>query len=514
MLRVSTLTAAALLFVSPLQGWAADGPIRIPKEGEGYEITRMESSRKAPSGYEGRTDYSTQTAVGNTPATMGKRIVSRFVLGNEIKICPKADGTTEGKGVFSMTVDYTDMQPTGTSTLHIEMRAEATYKGEVGDDAWIKNPVNAEIEYTYTVTGRIRDASGAMLTPAVNNAAQHLTIPFSVAKGMDVPKIGTFSGGDPTQGRYAEAVGAGNALVFWAGVFYSVAETRWRQDGTCVKVDFSPSSYSTKLVPGGRTTVDALIKTKSGEGTKGRFFDVTALSGGGSVSPGEGPSDAGAPMRFTFIAPTQKVPKAGFNVKATSRAGVASGEWLAGLGTDWSGTLSLVVVVADKGENEMQSWSNSSVTRIAVDLKNGKGKASGFTEVHSMGSRKVRAARNGSVSLIFDSGETTDGAYDDEVDATVDVTYPTPGNYAIRVGAPFMKEGKSHTQMCSRQRGCTDSEQQLLLGAVLSGVDGKVDDPNRLNGSKTDVKTGTGYKGTGTVTTTLTWNLSREGTTK
>jgi hypothetical protein len=426
-----------------------------------------------------------------------------------------AFGTAEGKGVFSMSVDYTDTQPTGTSRMHIEMRAEATYKGEVGDDAWIKNPVNAEIDYTYTLSGSMRDASGAIATPAGSNAAQHIKIQFSVAKDMTAPTFGAFSGGDPAQSHYSDAFGTGTALTFWAGVYYSVAETRWRTDGTCAKVDFSPSSYSTKLVPGGRTTVDTEVKTKAGESSKAHFFNARVLSNAGSVSPGEGSSDVGAPMKFTFIAPTQKVKDAGFSVSATSKAGVASGQWYAGLGTDWSGTLSLSVIVADKGENQMQSWSNSSVTRINVNVKDGKGRATGFTEVHDMGSRKVQAARNGSVTLIFDSGETTDGTLEDADDkATVEVFYPTPGTYAIRVHAIFMNEGRAHVQRCSRQRGCTDSDQQLLLGATLPGVDGKLDDPNRLSGSKTDVKTGTGYKGTGTVTTTLTWNLAREGTTK
>jgi tetratricopeptide (TPR) repeat protein len=70
--------------VFPLRAWCADPPIRIPGPGEGYEIARTDSSRPAPSGYEGRTDIATLTAVGNTPATKGKRIVARFTLGNQI----------------------------------------------------------------------------------------------------------------------------------------------------------------------------------------------------------------------------------------------------------------------------------------------------------------------------------------------------------------------------------------------------------------------------------------------
>jgi hypothetical protein len=123
MLRASTFTAVSVFFLAlPVQSRAA-GPIRIPGPGEGYQITKNETTRSAPAGYEGRTDISTLTAVGNTPATMGKRIVARFELGNQIKTCPGADGTAEGKGVFSMTLDYTDRPASGAaSTVHIEMK--------------------------------------------------------------------------------------------------------------------------------------------------------------------------------------------------------------------------------------------------------------------------------------------------------------------------------------------------------------------------------------------------------
>ena len=49
--------------VLPLRGSAqAQGPVSIPKDGEGYQITKTDSSQKAPSGFEGKTDTSTQTA--------------------------------------------------------------------------------------------------------------------------------------------------------------------------------------------------------------------------------------------------------------------------------------------------------------------------------------------------------------------------------------------------------------------------------------------------------------------
>ena len=60
MLRASAFTAVGLLFlVLPIHSRAANAPIRIPGPGDGYEITKNENSRSAPSGYEGRTDTST-----------------------------------------------------------------------------------------------------------------------------------------------------------------------------------------------------------------------------------------------------------------------------------------------------------------------------------------------------------------------------------------------------------------------------------------------------------------------
>ena len=74
MLRASAFTAVSLFFLAlPIHTRAATGPIRIPGPNEGYQITKNDSSRPATSGFEGRTDISTLTAVGNTPATAAGR---------------------------------------------------------------------------------------------------------------------------------------------------------------------------------------------------------------------------------------------------------------------------------------------------------------------------------------------------------------------------------------------------------------------------------------------------------
>jgi hypothetical protein len=64
------------MFAFPLPSWCTGpSPIHIPARGEsGWQFSPPnDRSQGAPSGYEGRTDTSTLTAVGNTPATAGKR---------------------------------------------------------------------------------------------------------------------------------------------------------------------------------------------------------------------------------------------------------------------------------------------------------------------------------------------------------------------------------------------------------------------------------------------------------
>jgi hypothetical protein len=292
---------------------------------------------------------------------------------------------------------------------------------------------------------------------------------------------------------------------------------KWRQDNTCVRLAFNPPSYSVRLVPGGKTTVDAEVKTKAGESVKANFAGARARSNVGSVSPAGGPSDAGAPMKFLFTAPTQRVARAGFAVNATSRAGIASvsdNDWYAGLGTDWSGRISLTITNSgDAGENELQTWSNSSVTRITVDLRDGKGTATGFTEVHYMQRQRQKALRGGAITLINNGSQSVDGSHEDSSPATVEVLSATPGTYSIQVEYAFMRDGRSRAQTCGRT-DCQASDQQLSIGATLPSMTGRLDDPNHVRGTKTDVKTGTGYQGTGTQTTTVTWDLARQGTTQ
>lgn len=506
--RAAAMALAACCLVAPLHGWCAEAsPIRFPKPGEGYQITQNDTSHAAPAGYEGRTDTSSQTAVGNTPATKGKRFVGTFKLGNQIKTCPKADGTAEGKGEFSISLESTDAQASGNRTTRIEMRAKATYKGQVGDDGYLEGPVNAEIDFSYKLTGSLRGPNGAIATPAGSDVQQRITISFGVGKGLQPPSIGAFAGGDPTQGRYAEAFGVGGALAYWAGIYYSVAQTKWMQ-GHCAQIVFDPPSNTVSPALGAKITVKAEVQTKSGESAKANFRDARARSG--RVDPSLGSSDVQSPMKFVYQAPNQQAGGGGFRVNAVSRAGAAEGEWNASLGTGWNGEITCTrTVEGDKGNNELQTWSSSAVQRLVVNVKDGVGTATGYAEMHESLVSRQMAARNGSVVTIFDYGHTSDGVAEGTSRADVQVFLNKPEKtYSISMQLASSIEGKRRTVSCTRQN-CEESEHPLPVTRVClpTGLRGQLSDPSQLQGSVRDVQ----LSGKNKVTSVTTWRLVRRG---
>ena len=192
-MRCTTISglAAFCLAVAGMQSrCAAQNPIPFPTKADGYEITKTDKEQPAPAGYEGTSDISTEMAVGNTPATAGKRVKATFTLSNQIRTCPLADGTAEGTGLFAASIDFTDQKANETNTVHVEMSTKAKYKGQVGDDALLQGQVNADIDYTYSQTGGTHDRNGAILSNPQPHFEQHVTIPVLVLPGMESPSSG------------------------------------------------------------------------------------------------------------------------------------------------------------------------------------------------------------------------------------------------------------------------------------------------------------------------------------
>ena len=511
-IRGTDLLALLLLFPTPYVGAQ---PVLIPKESDGYQITGPpDRSTNAPAGWRGRTDVSEQTAVGITEATKGKRVVTRFLMANQIKICPSAEGDAEGYGEFAITVESTNADASGTSTTSIAMQAKARYKGKVGVDAWLEGPVAADIAFTYKQTGTMRAPSGAVATPAGSDIVQNIHVDFEVARGIGAPSIGAFSGGDPTAGRYGAALDVGQALTYWAGVFYSEAQTQWRSPGLCVDVSFDPPSHSRQPALLTETVVKAEVKTKSGAVSDAVFANARVRGGAGAVSPPGGPSRAGAPLAFTYRAPEKVVPNAGFAVDATSRAGVAEGEWRTGLGTGWSGQISCTRSNASSRQNALQTGSFSQATRIVIDVKDGVGTANGYAESFSSLTSKRGVSRGGPVVLVFDYGHDTTGAIAGTSKGSVTVNLdPGTGRYSVGLEYGAFADGVQQTTSCQRAT-CDYTEAPLPIASCFGpGPSGQTDDPNRLSGTLDLARTPLGPAPPGAVWT-VNWDLAREGTTR
>jgi hypothetical protein len=520
-----------------LRSWG-QSPIQIPVRGDpAWDFSPPNDvGQPAPSGYEGRTDASSQTATGKpSTANAGKRVVSHFTLGNQVQTCPDADGKVEGSGVFNFFVDYTNAQATQTDTLHIELNVNAKYKGQVGDNALLEGPVNAEIDYSYVSSLKTRHTGGGLTNSAPTNIQQHVTLPILVSpKAMAPPDIGTFSGGDPTQGHYVEAVGTGMMLSYWGGVYYSIAQAKWyggesgpggtSRQGLCVDVAFDPPSNTVQPPLGTETKVRAVVKTKAGEKVKAHYVDAHPYtetgnnSNIGSVSPSSGYSDVGPPMEFIYTAPNRKIKEPGFAVGALSRAGAAVGDWHTGLGTGWSGLITCTQTHSgDAGGSESGSWSNFDVSRFTVTLKDGVDSGNGFHQVKNIRISKRPVANYADPrhpNYVDDGSSTMEGTASEESKATVNVNInKASGTYSISMGTtPTPPSGKLHTSTCIPNHGCTDSDQPMGAGGCFPGaMGGKLTDTNQLHGEMRDEKDGLGNMHNGKYIYNVKWDLSRSG---
>jgi hypothetical protein len=506
--------------VSPLPGWPQQ-QVPVPGTGDpGYSISQTDSTQEAPEGYEGRTHNLTVTSVGRAPATAGRVFVLKITLGNEIKICPHADGTAEGDGLFTASVEYNDQQG---NLGHIAMSAKAKYKGQVGDNGFLDGPVKADIDYTYSVSGRFPDQSGVIFSPKSSGTVQqHVTMDVGVVPGMGVPTLSGFALSnleDP--GHFSNALDAAAAVAYWGGVYFGIAETKWTQGG-CVLVAFDPPSNTVQPAPGTQVKVKVQVKTRTGEITKASLGNVVAYVG--SVEPGGGVSDVGAPMTFTYTAPSKAPPsgslKPGFAVDAVSRAGVAKdnfrGKWEAGLGKDWSGQITYSSTYSgDQGQGDLQSWSLSNSTYFNVEVQNGAAEAYGHSEETDIRINLHNVAQNGHPVPVPDNSDTTQGTASGGKHGKVSVEMDTSKKtYSIQLDVGVLPPGKAQTVSCMRDKGCNTTEMPFYVVPDFNGLAGSYDDPNHVHGTKTTTTHGLGRGRSGTRTDTLTWDLARQGATK
>ncbi len=515
--RVAGFALVALCSLAdPLRASAQYSNLEIPTAADGYSIsTTKETSQEAPAGYSGRIENIDHLAVGREPSVIGRTYKSHFTLANEIRNCPRADGTSEGDGEFTVSGTFTHTVGSTTYSSTYAMTAKAKYKGKVGDDGFLEGPVTADIDYTYTIapapSPRIDPVS-----PLATSIAQHITIQFAVphGKGMEGPVIGAFAGGDPTKGQLNQAYAMGLVVTYWGGVWYTFAQANWLSPGKCVQVVFDPPSFSRQPVPGSSVKVNAYIKTKGGEGVRGRFVEVNPFSHDESVSTTASNTDPGSPAIFNYTPPSKKLSHMGFSVSATSRGGNAQGNWETGLGTGWSGEITFSSVQdGDEGKNELQSWSNFEATRSTITVKDGVATAYLYYEVQNISANKVKALRGGAITLIDGGSSNIVGSAEATGKATLGVELSPDGTYTLTASFGPTPPGTKHETYCG-SGGCTSTDTPIRIAPFLPQITGKYDNPNILQGSQNSTTTGHGYSKKGKTTYNVTWYLERQGTTK
>jgi hypothetical protein len=521
---IVAVIAALWALTIPMRAAAQYSNLEIPTAADGYTITTtLNTSENAPAGYTGHIEKMEQLAVGDKPEVIGRTYKSRFVLSNEIRNCPKADGTAEGDGEFTVGGTFTHTVGTTTFSSTYAMTAKAKYKGKVGDDGFLDGPVTADIDYAYSIAPTPSPRIDP-ISPLATSITQHITIQFEVARGkLEGPNIGAFTGGDPTKGELNHASTMGWILSYWAGVWYTFAQLNWLTPNNCVQVVFDPPSFTRQPVPSSEVKVNAYIKTKGGEGVRG-IVNVSAGTGeqsiaslastGEKVSISSSSADPESPAIFYYTAPNKKLPHMGFGAFATSRGGNANATWEAGLGTDWSGEITVSQVSeGDVGQNELQFWSNSESWQSTIIVKDGVATAHSYHEGQHIGINKERAARNGAITLIDESSSNVEESADAGGKAPFSVELSEDGTYTLVASFGPSPPGKRHETSCTRT-DCTTTDTPLPVSPWLPQITGKYDNPNLLQGSQSSTKTNQGRSKKGTTTYNLTWYLARQGTTK
>jgi len=289
---------------------------------------RSESRQEAPPGWVG---WKT-TARTIWPETVGNRRSIVITFGGKVLKCPTPDGVVPGDFEYAFVLDQTIVESGVTRMLHIGLRASATLKGQVGDDA------------------KVQDVEGDLSTVAERNGTDVPTsvrrhrsqFRFALGRNEFNPGFPTnitpisetsWDIGDATPHENSFVSDAVAAVMLWGGQNYVAAEQEWTKANTCVEITFTPATKTKKFVPNESTEVKTELRTKKEKAlVPAKFKEARERprEGNGRVSPREEQSQPDRPATFTYRAPGTRVKHSGFGVGAVSRAGLAvvlDGEW-------------------------------------------------------------------------------------------------------------------------------------------------------------------------------------------
>jgi hypothetical protein len=176
----------------------------------------------------------------------------------------------------------------------------------------------------------------------------------------------------------------------------------------------------------------------------------------------------------------------------------------------WSGRIQYVLDSrGDEGESSLQSWGGREFVKITIILNDGVGTAEGHAVKSGFAENRQAVAGGG---YKKDTSQRSEGKADGSSPATVDVRInETTKTYDVVLAYAPIPAGKESTEICIRESCNTkESAYPVTINMVLAMSD-KLTDPNHVSGSQRDIRTNTGRSRKGVYIRSLTWDLSRTG---
>jgi hypothetical protein len=280
---------------------------------DGYEVTRSPPAvQLAPPGSVGRKTTEHEHRVGTNDDALWNEVDYTLTFGGFAKECPSAAGYADGDFEYTIAYDAVAIGDDGvTRREHHVRRLVATMKGEVDDNAKL---VAVELFGTFTI-----NRSGDGIAPENESRSVQRRFTPGPSGEPDFPAM------EAAVRMTADIAVA--SVILQAGLMYRTAELVWLTPNKCAEMTFDPPTDTEAMRPNQEKEVRATVKSK-GDGSTVRWItdNVNPLLEG-TATPTHVPDALAATVPFKYTASARPRVRHGFVVIATSRAGIARGEW-------------------------------------------------------------------------------------------------------------------------------------------------------------------------------------------
>ena len=294
-----------------------------------YDVQKRSSRENPLPDWVGWKTTDTMTRIGKEERpTKGTREDYEMIIAPKAKRCPDPAGKVDGTFEWSFMMFR---ETPGPQAVLYRRKVRVTLKGEVGDDAQLKNVVKFDatvvLQHIGTELSHYSESFGIQGEFSIDQRR------MGIPQDLKIITVSGFSEGE-AQIKDAQLLGTLTALMaYFSGQEYFNAQTEWNRPNTCVEIAFTPATKTKKFIPSESTAVKTELRTKKEQAivpAKFKEAKERPREGNGRVSPREKESQPNTPATFMYQAPATRVKHSGFWLVAVSRAGVAEakdGDW-------------------------------------------------------------------------------------------------------------------------------------------------------------------------------------------